>query len=69
VKKIRANKSAGVIIHIYMEISQRNSLCSYFYLKIEEQERGTGSAKGREMVGTSGSRESEYGVKNVCMCM
>jgi hypothetical protein len=31
--KIRGDKSIGVIIHIYMEISHRNSLYSYLYLK------------------------------------
>jgi hypothetical protein len=33
VKKIRGDKPVGSIIHIYMEISQGNSLCSYLYLK------------------------------------
>jgi hypothetical protein len=32
-KKIRGNKSIGVIIHVYTEISQGNSLCSYLYFK------------------------------------
>jgi hypothetical protein len=32
-KKIRGDRPIGVIIHIYMEISQGNSLCSYLYLK------------------------------------
>jgi hypothetical protein len=32
-KKIRGDKQIGVIIHINMETSQRNSLCSYFYFK------------------------------------
>jgi hypothetical protein len=32
-KKIRGNKLTGAIIHIYMEISQGNFLCSYLYLK------------------------------------
>jgi hypothetical protein len=32
-KKIRGDKPIGVTIHIYMEISQGNSLCSYLYLK------------------------------------
>jgi hypothetical protein len=32
-KKISGDKPIGVIIHIYMEISQGNSLCSYLYLK------------------------------------
>jgi hypothetical protein len=30
--KIRGDKPVGVIIHIYMEILQGNSLCSYLYL-------------------------------------
>jgi hypothetical protein len=37
VKKIRGDKLVGVIIHIYMEISQGNSLCSYPYLKLKCQ--------------------------------
>jgi hypothetical protein len=32
-KTIRGDKPIGVIIHLYKEISQRNSLCSYLYLK------------------------------------
>jgi hypothetical protein len=32
-KKIRGDKPIGVIIHIYIETSQGNSLCSYLYLK------------------------------------
>jgi hypothetical protein len=32
-KKNRRVKPFGVIIHIYMEISQGNSQCSYLYLK------------------------------------
>jgi hypothetical protein len=32
-KKNRGDEPIGVIIHIYMEISQGNSLCSYLYLK------------------------------------
>jgi hypothetical protein len=32
-KKIRGDKPIGVILHIYMEILQGNSLCSYIYLK------------------------------------
>jgi hypothetical protein len=53
-KKNRGDEPIGVIIHIYMELSQRNSLCGYFYLKqakipfflfffykIREQEGGT----------------------------
>jgi hypothetical protein len=32
-KKITADEPAGFIIHVDMEISQGNSLCSYLYLK------------------------------------
>jgi hypothetical protein len=32
-KKIRRDKPIGVIIHMCMEISKGNSLCSYLYLK------------------------------------
>jgi hypothetical protein len=32
-KKIRGDKPIGGLIHKYMEISQINSQCSYFYLK------------------------------------
>jgi hypothetical protein len=32
-KKIRGNKPINVIVHIYMEMPQGNSLCSYLYLK------------------------------------
>jgi hypothetical protein len=32
-KKIGGDKSVGIIIHKYMEISQENSLCSNVYLK------------------------------------
>jgi hypothetical protein len=32
-KKIRGDKSIGVLIHIYMKTSQRNSMCSYLYFK------------------------------------
>jgi hypothetical protein len=32
-KKNKREESIAVIINIYMEISQRNSLCSYHYLK------------------------------------
>jgi hypothetical protein len=33
-KKNKGDEIIGVIIHIYMEISQGNSLCSYLYLKL-----------------------------------
>jgi hypothetical protein len=32
-KKIISDKPVGVIIHIYMELSKENSMCSYLYLK------------------------------------
>jgi hypothetical protein len=32
-KKNRGDEPIGVIAHIYMEIPQGNSLCSYLYLK------------------------------------
>jgi hypothetical protein len=32
-KKIRGDEPIGVIIHIYMEISQGTPLYNYFYLK------------------------------------
>jgi hypothetical protein len=35
-KKITGDKSTGVITHIYMEISQVNSICSYLYWKQAE---------------------------------
>jgi hypothetical protein len=67
-KKIRGDKAVGVMIHIYMEISQGNSLCSYLYLKqakmsfifyfffykIRQQEGRTGPAQGVGDVGTCG---------------
>jgi hypothetical protein len=46
-KKVRGDEPVWVIIHIYMEMSQGNSLCSYFkqtkisfffFYKIGEQE-------------------------------
>jgi hypothetical protein len=62
--KNRGDEPVGVMIHIYMEISQGNSLCCYLYLKqakmlcflfffykISEQEGGTspgGGTNGRE---------------------
>jgi hypothetical protein len=32
-KRIREDETIGVIIHIYMEMSQGNALCSYPHLK------------------------------------
>jgi hypothetical protein len=34
-KRIRGDKSIGVLTHTYMELSQGNSMCSYFYLKLK----------------------------------
>jgi hypothetical protein len=34
-KEVKGDKSTRVIIHIYMEISQGNSLCSYYYLELK----------------------------------
>jgi hypothetical protein len=59
-KKIRRHEPIGIIIHIYMEMSQGNSLCrylkqakksflfvfSFFFYKIGEQEGGTGPVDG-----------------------
>jgi hypothetical protein len=33
--KIRRDEPSGVIIHMYMEISQGISLCTYLYLKLK----------------------------------
>jgi hypothetical protein len=33
VKKIRGDESTGVVIHIFMETTQKKALCSYLYLK------------------------------------
>jgi hypothetical protein len=57
-RKIKGDKPVGVIIHIYMEISQGTSLCNYpnlkqvscfsflsflfFFYKLREQEGRTG---------------------------
>jgi hypothetical protein len=82
-QKNRRDERIRVIIHIYMEMSQGNSLCSYlkqnvfftyFFYKIGEQEGGTGPAwrawhqwEGRG----SGERvwESEYSTNTVYTCM
>jgi hypothetical protein len=60
-KNNRREEQIGVITHIYMEISQGNSLCSYLYFKqtkvsyfsfsffllqIREQKSGIGAAQG-----------------------
>jgi hypothetical protein len=34
-KKIRGDKTSGVMIHTHMEISQGSSLCSHLYLKLK----------------------------------
>jgi hypothetical protein len=58
-KKNKGKEPAGVIKHTYMELSQGNSLCSYFYLKqakmsffffykIREQEGRAGPAWGEQ---------------------
>jgi hypothetical protein len=71
VKRIRGDKLNGVVIHICMEISQKNFLYIYLYLKlakifffffhkIVEQEGGTGPTWGTVgvgRVGTSGRGE------------
>jgi hypothetical protein len=61
VKRIRGDEPNGTVIHIYMETSQRNPLCSYLYLKLakiscfsfylfssakSEQEGGKGPVQG-----------------------
>jgi hypothetical protein len=37
VKRIRRDEPNGVVIHICMEISQGNPLCSYLYLKLAKK--------------------------------
>jgi hypothetical protein len=61
-KKIRGVKLIGVIMHIYMEISQGNALCSYLYFffhfsstksenrKVEQVLHQGGEGGGRELV-------------------
>jgi hypothetical protein len=41
-KKIRGDKLIGVIIHIYMEISQENSPCIYLYTKTISSKKNKG---------------------------
>jgi hypothetical protein len=62
-KKIRGDKPIGVIIHIYMEISQRNFLCSYlisnkqnfhFLLIVQNWRRGSRTGPAQWGVVTSG---------------
>jgi hypothetical protein len=68
-KKIRRDKPFGIIIHLYMEISQGISLCSFLYLKqakmscfsfffhkIREQEGGIGPAQGGGLIPVEGVR-------------
>jgi hypothetical protein len=78
-KKIREDKPIGVIIHMYMEIAQGNSLylsqakmsCfsfylfSFFFYKIREQESRTGPVQG----GGWHQWEGEHGAKNVYTCI
>jgi hypothetical protein len=37
VKRSGRNESVGVVIHIYMETTQGNALCSYLYLKLAKK--------------------------------
>jgi hypothetical protein len=66
VKKTRGDEPIGVVIHICMETTEGNSLCTYLYLKLaktsfflfiffllQNLRRSDGSAEG----GTCGSRE------------
>jgi hypothetical protein len=74
-KKIKGNKPIGVIIHIYMELSQRKSLylkhtkvsCfsfyhfSFFFYKIKEQEGRTGPAQARGLTPVGGGSDGKKG--------
>jgi hypothetical protein len=65
-KKNRSDKPVGVTIHIYMEISQENFLCSYLYLKqakMREQEDGMGPAQGGGLVPVGGGSWQGKGVR------
>jgi hypothetical protein len=76
-KKNRGNEPTGVLIHIYMETSQGNSLCSYPYLKqaktsffffilLQNQRSGGRNRSCPGGVGTSGMGEvTEKGDKRV----
>jgi hypothetical protein len=60
-KKIRGNKPVGAIIHIYVEISQENTLCSYlqnflifyfsFKIRGDHSRTFSGEGGGEEMTG------------------
>jgi hypothetical protein len=82
--KNRGDESIRVIIHIYMEMSQGNSLCSYlkqtkmsffFIYKIIEQEGGTGPGLGVRVVPVGGEgrgemvKEGKCGANSVYTCM
>jgi hypothetical protein len=68
-KKIRGHEPIGVIIHIYMEIPQGNSLYNYLYLQqskistffsfpsTKSENRKAEQFLSREGVGTSGRGE------------
>jgi hypothetical protein len=74
-KKITGDKPIGVIIHTYMEIPQRNTLCLYqaktscfsfclffcFSYKIKEQEGGTSPAQGEGLAPVGGGDVRERG--------
>jgi hypothetical protein len=73
-KKNRGEESIGIIIQVYMELSQGNSLCSYLkqakvsifsfsFYKISEQEGRTGPAEGG---GRSSTSERGKVVGKVC---
>jgi hypothetical protein len=75
----------GVIMHLYMEMSQGNSLCNYlkpakmsifFFYKIREREGATGPAQGGRLVQVGGrgcgrerAQEGEHGANTVCTCV
>jgi hypothetical protein len=69
-KKIRRDKPIGVIIHMYMEMSQGNSLYlkhakmsffSFFFHKIRQRERGTVPAQKGVWYQWKGRRGGELG--------
>jgi hypothetical protein len=83
-KKNRGHETIQVIIHIYMEMSQGNSLHSYlkqekmpfffsfFFYEIREQEGRTGPAREVPVGGVNVRKrvlEGEYGVNIVYTCM
>jgi hypothetical protein len=58
-KKNRGDEPIGVVIHIYMEISQGNSLCNYLYLEQTKMSffLQNQRAEGGKGFGTSGRGE------------